>query len=147
MQVILQENIPNLGKIGDIVKVKDGYARNYLLPKQKAVLADSKNVRHLEHQKRTVAAKQAKLKGQAEEIAKKMADTTITIARDTADEEKLFGSVTTKDIAEAMRKEGLNIDRHDLTMDSPIKNIGVYDVPVKLHPEVTGSIKVWVVKK
>ncbi|MFH1874354.1 MAG: 50S ribosomal protein L9 [Pseudomonadota bacterium] len=147
MQVILQENIPDLGKVGDIVKVKDGYARNYLLPKKKAVLADPRNMRQLEHQKRLVAAKQLKLKSQAEELAKKLGAITITISRDTADEEKLFGSVTTKDIADALRKEGVSVDRHDLNMDSPIKNIGVYDVPVKLHPEVTGTIKVWVVKK
>ncbi len=146
MQVILQTDIPSLGKAGDVVTVKEGYARNFLIPKKMAVLADPKNLRMLEHQKRVAAAKQIKLKRQAEEIAGRLNSTTITIARDTAEEEKLFGSVTAKDIAEALRKEGIVVDRHAIQLENPIKNIGIYDVHIKLHPEVIGTIKVWVVK-
>jgi large subunit ribosomal protein L9 len=147
MQVILQMDVPALGKAGEIVNVKDGYGRNFLIPQKKAVLADPKNLRMLEHQKKAVAAKQQKLKKQAEELKNKLNSTTLTIARDTAEEEKLFGSVTTKDIADALRKEGFSIDRHMIHLENPIKSIGIYDVEIKLHPEVTGTVKVWVVKK
>lgn len=147
MQVILQTDVPDLGKAGDIVQVKEGYGRNYLIPQKKAVLADPKNLRMLEHQKKVVAAQQMKLKRKAEELQDKLNSTTITIARETAEEEKLFGSVTTKDIADSLRKEGIMVDRHHIHLEHPIKSIGVFDVHVKLHPEVTGIIKVWVVKK
>lgn len=147
MQVILQVDVPPLGKAGDVVSVKEGYGRNFLLPQKKAVLADPKNLKMLEHQKKVVAAKQLKLKKSAETLMEKIANTTVTIARETAEEEKLFGSVTTKDIAEALRKEGITVDRHNIGLDHPIKSIGVFDVPVKLHSEVTATIKVWVVKK
>ena len=147
MQVILQVDVPPLGKAGDVVTVKEGYGRNYLLPQKKAVLADPKNLRLLEHQKRVVAAKQMKLKKGFEELADKINGTTVTIARETAEEDKIFGSVTTKDIAEALRKEGITIDRHDIQLDHPIKSIGVFDVNIKLHSDVTGTVKVWVVKK
>ena len=147
MQVILQVDVPPLGKAGDVVNVKEGYGRNFLLPQKKAVLADPKNLKMLEHQKKVVAAKQMKLKKSAEDLLEKISNTQVTIARETAEEEKLFGSVTTKDIAEALRKEGITIDRHNIQLDHPIKSIGVFDVPVRLHTEVTGTIKVWVVKK
>lgn len=147
MQIILQVDVPPLGKAGDVVTVKEGYGRNYLLPQEKAILADPKNLKLLEHQRKMVAAKQMKLKKSAEELVEKIANTTVTIARETAEEEKLFGSVTTKDIAESLRKEGIAVDRHNIQLDYPIKSIGVFDVPVRLHAEVTGTIKVWVVKK
>ncbi len=147
MQVILQEDIDNLGRAGDIVVVKPGYARNYLLPRDKAVLADTKNIKQLDHQKRVVATKQLKVKRAAEEIAEKLKDVSITIAREVGDEEKIFGSVTTKDIHDALRNEGHIIDRHSIKLDDPIKQLGIFDVSVKLHSEVTGIVKVWVVKK
>ncbi len=147
MQVILQENIPSLGKAGEVVSVKDGYGRNYLLPKGKAVKADPKNLKMLDHQKRVVAAKEAKRKTEAEDLAKKMGELSITISREAGEGEKIFGSVTTKDVAEALRREGYVIDRHDIKLEEHIKQLGIFDVPVKLHPEVTGTVKVWVVKK
>jgi len=147
MQVILQEDIDNLGIAGDIVAVKPGYARNYLLPRDKAVLADTKNIKQLDHQKRVVATKQLKVKRAAEEIAEKLKDVSITITREVGDEEKIFGSVTTKDIHDALRNEGHIIDRHSIKLDDPIKQLGIFDVSVKLHNEVTGIVKVWVVKK
>lgn len=147
MQVILQEDIDSLGKAGDIVDVHDGYGRNYLLPSKKAALADTKNMRQLDHNKRVVKARQLKLKRSAEAMAEKLKATSITIAREVGEEDKIFGSVTVKDIADALRSENLIIDRHNIQLDTPIKQLGIYDVAIKLHPEVTGLIKVWVAKK
>lgn len=147
MQVILREDVPNLGKAGDVLEVRDGYGRNFLLPKKKAVVADPGKLQELEHQKRVVAALTAKRKKGAEELAAKFAKVSLTISRESGEEDKLFGSVTTKDIVDALRSEGFTIDRHDLVLETPIKQLGVFDVPVKLHPEVTAAVKVWVVKK
>ena len=147
MQLILQEDIGTLGRAGDIVNVRDGYGRNFLLPKKKAVLADPKNVKELEHQKRAVASKQIKAKKAAEELAAKFSSVSLTIARDAGEEDKLFGSVTVKDIAEALRNEGYTIDRYAIELKTPIKQIGIFEVPVRLHSEVTATVKVWVVKK
>lgn len=147
MQVILQEKVPQLGEAGDIVTVKPGYGRNYLLPRGLAVAADPKNVRMLEHQKRVVAAKEAKRKTKAEELARKLAEVSLTIGREAGEGEKIFGSVTTKDIAEGLRRENFIVDRHDIKLNEPIKQLGIFDVEVKLHSEVNGTVKVWVVKK
>jgi large subunit ribosomal protein L9 len=147
MQVILQEDVPNLGKAGEVVSVREGYGRNFLLPKQKAVVAEPGNLRALEHQKKVVAARQLKLKKESEELAKKLAAVSLTIGREAGEEDKLFGSVTSKDIIDALRAEGFLIDRHHLQLPEPIKQLGIFDVPVKLHAEVTGTVKVWVVKK
>ena len=147
MQVILKEDIQSLGKAGDIVNVREGYGRNYLLPKKKAILAAPNNLKQLEHQKKIVEALQLKRKRTAEELSKKLAALSLTISRDAGDEDKLFGSVTTKDISEALRNEGFIIDRHDIHLEAPIKKLGIFDVPAKLHPEVTATVKVWVVKK
>ena len=147
MNVILQENVPNLGKAGDIVTVREGYGRNYLLPQKKAVVADPKNVKQLEHNKRVVEGKQSKMKKEAEVFAAKLKELSITVSREVGEEEKIFGSVTTKDIAEALRKEGFIIDRHDIQLEEPIKQIGIFEVNVKLHREVAGVVKIWVVKK
>lgn len=147
MQVILQETISKLGNAGDIVNVREGYARNYLLPQKKAVVADTQNVKELEHQKRVVAAKELKVKKVAEEFATKLAALSITIGREVGEEDKLFGSVTNKDIADALRVEGHMIDRHNILLQEPIKSLGIFDIPVKLHHEVTATLKIWVVKK
>lgn len=146
MQVILQEDIQSLGKAGDVVKVKDGYGRNYLIPQKKAVLADLKNLKMLEHQKRVVTAKITKIKRQADELAKRIAAAAITIARNAGEEGKLFGSVTAKDIVDALRKEGFNIDKRQVTLPEPIHQLGTFDVEVKLHSEVNCTVKIWVVK-
>lgn len=147
MQVILREDVPNLGKAGDVMEVRDGYGRNFLLPRKKAVMANPGNMQELEHQKRVVAALTAKRKKGAEELAAQMSKVSLTIGRESGEEDKLFGSVTTKDVADALRAEGYTIDRHDIVLEAPIKQLGVFDVPVKLHPEVTAAVKVWVVKK
>lgn len=147
MEVILQEDVINLGKAGDVVKVREGYGRNFLLPKKKAVVADSKNINQLEHHKRVAAAKQAKVRKFATELADKLSKVSITIAREVGEEEKLFGSVTAKDVADALRGEGFTIDRHDIELSEPIKQLGIFEVSIKLHSEVKGIVKVWVVKK
>lgn len=147
MEVILYENVPNLGEVGDIVTVKDGYARNFLLPRKLAVTADPSNVKELEHQKRIAAVKQARMKSKAEDLAKKLASLSVTINKEAGDEDKIFGSVTTMDIANVLRQEGYTIDKRHIKLAEPIKKIGVYDVSVRLHPEVNGVVKVWVVKK
>jgi large subunit ribosomal protein L9 len=147
MQVILTVDIPSLGRAGEIVDVREGYGRNFLLPQKKAVVADPKNVKMLEHQRRVVAAKQEKLKRHAQELLDKLAAVSITIAREAGEDDKLFGSVTTKDIADSLRREGFEIDRHYIHLDQPIKSLGVFEIPVKIHAEVQGNIKVWVVKK
>lgn len=147
MQLILKEDIANLGKAGDIVNVKDGYGRNFLLPRKKAIVAAPNNVKQLEHQQKVVASLQLKRKKEAEKLAEKIGSVSITISRESGEEDKIFGSVTTKDISEMLRGEGYIVDRHDITLETPIKQLGIFDVPVKLHPEVTGTVKVWVVKK
>ena len=147
MQVILQEDIAKLGKAGDVVNVREGFGRNYLLPQKKAVVADPKNIRQLEHQKRVVAAKQAKVRGAAEELAAKLANVSLTISREAGEEDKIFGSVTVKDIHEALRAEGHTVDRHAVALEAPIKQLGIFEIPVKLHAEVTATVKLWVVKK
>jgi large subunit ribosomal protein L9 len=147
MQVILQEDVLNLGRAGDIVNVKEGYGRNFLLPRKKAVVADTKNVKQFEHNKRIVVAKQQKRKGEAEAIAAKLGQLSITIGREAGEEDKIFGSVTTKDISDALRGEGFMIDKHDIKLEAPIKQIGIFDVGIRLHSEVNGIVKIWVVKK
>lgn len=147
MEVILQEDIPSLGKAGEVVAVKAGYARNYLIPRKKAVVASLKNVAMLDHQKRVVAQRKSKVKKDMEELAKKLAELSITVAKEAGEEGKLFGSVTAMEIGKALRNEGVQIDKHQIHIKEPIKQIGVFEVDVKLHTEVTGTLKVWVVKK
>lgn len=146
MEVILREEIRALGKAGDVVKVSPGYGRNFLLPKKLAVLADPKNLKELEHNKRAVQARMAKLKVQAAELGAKLGAVEVTIKREAGEEDKLFGAVTAKDILEALRKENFVIEKRQLYLESPIKQLGLFEVPVKLHPEVTTTVKVWVVK-
>jgi len=147
MEVILKEEIAGLGKAGELVKVRDGFARNYLIPLKKASPADPKNVRMIEHQKKQAEARSNKLRKVAEDLAAKLGATSVTLSRETGEEDKIFGSVTTKDIADALRKAGVSIDKRQITIKEPIKSIGTFDVDVKLHAEVNGTVKVWVVKK
>ena len=146
MKVILQENVTNLGKVGDIVKVKDGYGRNYLVPNQLAVIADERNVARMEHQRRTADARAQKLVGEAKAVAEKLSQTAVTIRRQAGEENKIFGSVTNRDIAEALAAEGFAIDKKQIVVDeSIIKNLGVFNVAVKLAPEVSADVKVYVI--
>ena len=146
MKVILQENVANLGKVGEIVKVKDGYGRNYLVPNQLAVVADERNVARMEHQRRTADARAQKLVGEAKTLAEKLSQTAVTIRRQAGEENKIFGSVTNRDIAEALAAEGFAIDKKQIVVDeSIIKNLGVFNVAVKLAPEVSADVKVYVI--
>jgi large subunit ribosomal protein L9 len=147
MQVILCEDITNLGQTGDLLTVKDGYARNYLLPRGLAVLATSRNVRRLDHEKRVIAQRDAKRRKDAQSIKDKVEGLSLTIGANVGEDEKLFGSVTNRDIAEALVAEGVEIDRRQILLDQPIKALGVYTVDVKLARDVTAALKVWVVAK
>ena len=144
MQVILREDIDKLGKIGDLVKVADGYARNYLVPQKKAIEATPDNVRSMEHAKKMVADRLRKLKKEASAEADQIKGLTITIKAKVGEEGKLFGSVTSMDIAEAAKAQGVNIDKRKIALEEPIKRVGDYTVTVKLHADVTADFKVTV---
>ena len=142
MKLILREDVENLGKGGDLVDVKPGYGRNFLLPRGLAVVANPKNVRELEHQKSVASAKAAKLKASAQAVAKRLAETPVVLKRKAGEQDKLFGSVTAIDIAEALAARGLQLDRRSIDLAEPIKTVGDFEVPVKLHHEVVGKAKV-----
>ncbi len=145
MQVILREDIGTLGKMGDIVKVADGYGRNYLVPTKKAIEATPKNVHAMDHAKKMVSDRIRKLKKEATVEADKIKSISVTIKVKTGEEGKLFGAVTSKDIAEAVQAQGVEIDKRKIVLDEPIKRIGDYTVTVKLHSDITADIKVSVV--
>ena len=146
MKVILIEDIPSLGKMGELVKVADGYGRNFLVPHGKAIRATAHNVKVLEHQTKQLKNKVDKIKRDAEKLARKIEAVSCTVAKPAGDEEKIFGSVTSMDIGESLKVEGIEVDRKNIILDEPIKTLGIYTVPIKLHPEVTAQLKVWVVK-
>jgi large subunit ribosomal protein L9 len=142
MKVILRQEIENLGKGGEVVEVKAGYGRNFLLPRGLAVLANPKNVREVEHQKQIAEARAAKQKASAEAVAKRLAETPVTLKRKVGEQDKLYGSVTAMDVAEALAARGLQIDRRSIDLAEPIKTTGDFEVPVKLHSSVVGKAKV-----
>ena len=148
MKIILQEDVSNLGKAGDVVNVADGFGRNYLFPRRLAVLADERNTRRLDHQKTVTAARQARALTAARDVAARIAATAITIKRQTSaeDKEKIFGSVTNQDIAEALAAYGLTVERCSIVLPEPIRNIGVHNVPVKLAPSIEATVKVYVIR-
>lgn len=147
MLVILRENIENLGQTGDVVKVSDGYARNYLIPRKLVAFADEQNVAAIEHQKRSLEKKRLAQKSAAEELSAKLANVSCTIARKVGEHDKLFGSVGNADIAEQLKKSGYDVPKRSIHIENPIKALGVHTVTVKLTPEVTAPLKVWVVKE
>lgn len=147
MELILTEDIPKLGNAGDVVKVKDGFGRNYLLPQKKAMVANSKNLKALESQKKSLEAKRQSVRQNAEEVALKLKAIEVTVQKDAGAGDRLFGSVTKMDIAAALHQQGVQIDKHLIELATPIKAIGTYDVSVKLHPEISTTLKVWVVRK
>jgi large subunit ribosomal protein L9 len=142
VKLILREDVENLGKGGELVEVKAGYGRNFLLPRGLAVLANPKNVRELEHQKRVADAKAAKLRASAEAVAKRLAETPITLKRKVGEQEKLYGSVTAIDLVEALAARGVQLDRRLIELAEPIKTLGEFEVPVKVHREVPARLKV-----
>lgn len=146
MKVILKEDVKNLGTMGKVVEVANGYGRNYLIPKNLAVEANPKNIREFEHKKNMILARSNKIKRSAEGMAESLSGLTITIEVRAGEEDKLFGSVTSKDIAEAIGKQGYEIDRRKIVLDEHIKKLGTYEVPVKLVQDVTANVKVEVIK-
>jgi large subunit ribosomal protein L9 len=146
MKVILQENLENLGHIGDIVKVAPGYARNYLIPKGFALLANEKNTKAMEHAKRQLEYKKNKMLEQAKALVAKIEAITLNLVHQAGEEGKLFGSVTNMELAEQLKTLGLEIDRKKIVLVEPIKQLGEYNVIVKIHPEVTANLKVVVSK-
>jgi len=147
MEVILREHVDNLGRRGEIVKVADGYARNYLLPRKLALLATAGNKQHVERERKILEVREAEERGQAQAVAARLTALTITISRRVGDTEQLYGSVTASDIADFLREKGFEIDRRKLILPEPIKALGEFDVPLKLHREVTVPLKVHVVKE
>lgn len=144
MKVILKENIETLGQIGDIVKVAPGYARNFLLPKGFAIEATEKNAKALEHAKRQLAYKKNKTLEAAKNLVAKLEALTVQLAHQSGDEGKLFGSVTNMEIAAFLKNNGIEIDRKKIVLAEPIKHLGEYNVPVKIHPEIAANLKVTV---
>lgn len=147
MEVILKEDIVNLGKMGEVVRVRDGYARNYLLPRGLVLVANKKNLKGFEHQKRVVASQKERVVKQAETLSEKLAGAALTIAVKAGEEGKLFGSVTNIDIEKALRAKGFDIERRKIHLDEPIKSLGDYEVPVRLTADVTATVKVSVVSE
>jgi large subunit ribosomal protein L9 len=147
MEVILREDIEKLGSRGEVVKVAAGYARNFLLPKRLAVAATESNKKIVEQERQAHLRKEAKLKGEAEDLAKLMLGVAITIKQKAGEADQLFGSVTTKDIAEALAAKNYQIDRRKIQLAEPIKQLGEYTVPIRLHKDVTVDISVLVAKE
>jgi len=145
MKVILKQNVPSLGKAGDLIKVHDGYARNLLIPKGLAVEANEKNIKTFEHEKRNILQKAEKEQKAAQDLAKKLADVVITMPRKVGDQDKIFGSVTTKDIELALKEKGFDIDKKTIVHDEQIKALGEFQVKIKLHGGIEAEIKLNVV--
>lgn len=142
MELILKETIDTLGEEGDIVKVKPGYGRNYLIPTNKAILADKASLFILEQQKSAIDAKKAKLRAASEFLAKKIAGSTVQISKRVGEEDKLYGSITSTDIAEKLSELGIVIDKRKIRLDEPIKTLGVTMVPCKVGYQMTSELKV-----
>jgi large subunit ribosomal protein L9 len=147
MKVILRQNYENLGAIGEVVDVADGYARNFLLPRQIAYRATPGAMRAIESEKRRYDAHQSKLEGEARTQAEKLESVSITIPMRVGEEDRLFGSVTSLMIAEELGRQGHEIDRRTIQLDEPIKTLGMFDVPIKLHTNVIATLKVFVVNQ
>jgi large subunit ribosomal protein L9 len=144
MKVILREEMMNLGTVGDVVKVAPGYARNFLLPRGKAVVADVKNVRAMEHEKRVAAVKLARIQEAAKGLAEKISGVALTFTARSGEDGKLFGSITNKQIAEQLAAKGFEVDRRKIVLAEPIKQLGNHTVEVKLGLNVTATVKVTV---
>ena len=145
MEVILREHVDHLGKRGEVVKVADGYARNYLLPRKLALVVTEANQRQIEREREKFEAREAEEKKVAEAVAARLSNADITIARKVGETEALYGSVTSSDIADALAAKGFEVDRRKLQLADPIKQLGEFDVPVKLHRDVTTTVNVRVV--
>ena len=147
MEVILKEDIANLGKMGEVVRVRDGYARNYLLPRGLVLMANKKNLKGFEHQKRVVASQKERVVKQAQTLAEKLAQVSLVVPVRAGEEGKLFGSVTNIDIEKGLKARGFEVERRKIHLAEPIKALGDYDVAVRLTADVTATVKVSVVSE
>jgi large subunit ribosomal protein L9 len=147
MEVILHQDVDRLGKAGQVIKVKDGFARNFLIPNGLAVPMTSSNLKRLEEERQKKTRQEDKVKKEAESIKEKIAGLSLTMPVLVQEEEKLYGSITAQDIITALKEEGFAIDKSAVLLEEPIKGLGIYEVGIKLHPEITTHIKVWIVKK
>lgn len=147
MRIILKEDVKNVGSMGQIIDVSDGFARNYLIPKGLAVPANTRNIRELEHQKKVIQERAKKVKITAQTISEKLSNIKLILKAKAGEEGKLFGSVTTKDISDALKNEGFEIDKKKIIIDEPIKRLGEYTVTVKLHPDVSSQVRLEVVQE
>ena len=143
----MKQDVDKVGKAGTIVKVKDGFARNFLLRNDLALPLNSQNLKKLESEKQRKIAQAQKIKTEAQDLKERISAVSITIPALTQEEDKLYGSITSQDLANALKDEGFDIDKSIIMMDEPIKSLGIYEIPVRLHTEVSAKIKVWVVKK
>jgi len=146
MKVILSEDVKNLGIMGDVVNVSDGYARNFLFPKKFAVEANTKNLKEFEHNKKIITERAAKIKESFKSVAEKLSSVTLTIKAKTGEDDKLFGSVTNMNVAEALALEGFDIDKKKIVME-PIKKLGEYSATIKLHTDLSAEVKINVVQE
>jgi len=147
MKIILKENVEKLGDKNEIVDVKDGYARNYLFPKNLALKATKSNVNVIEELDRVKEKKEKSVIRTAQKLADKLKNISITVSTEAGEDEKIFGSVTTQQIAELLDEKGFKIDKHQIIIETPIKNLGVFNISIKIHKEITAEVKLWVVKK
>ncbi len=146
VKVLLREDVSGLGKIGDVVSVADGYARNYLLPRRVAVSPSGANIKALELEKKRRAVRELDRVKDLKELAERIGTIDITLRERVADDDKLYGAVSAKEVADALLEEEINVDAEMVCIDEPIKSLGVHRVDVRLHPEVTAQLKVWVVE-
>ena len=147
MEVILREDITNLGTRGQVVKVAPGYARNFLIPKKLAVTATDSNKKIVEQERQSHLRKEAKAQGEAQDLAKLMTGVSVTISQKAGENDQLFGSVTSKDVADALAVKGFTIDRRKIQLDEPIKSLGEFKIPIKLHKDVTAEVTLVVAKE
>lgn len=147
MEIILSQDVPPLGKTGEVVKVKDGYARNFLIPRKLGCVATASNLKKIEQSQKQKKIKYEQEKAEAEKLAEKLGKVSCTVNVEVNDLEKLYGAVTDGEIVKALEVEGYKIDRKDLVIEKPIEDLGIFEVGVKLHPEVTAKIRLWVTKK
>jgi len=147
MRIVLREDVDKLGRRGEVVDVAAGYARNFLLPKGKALPATDGNLKVVERERRRYVVHQAKEREEAAAMARRLAGISCTVVRKVGENEQLYGSVTAADIAEYLEKEGVVIDKRRILLEEPIRALGIYTVAVKVHPEVMGEVRVWVVKE
>ncbi|QQR79458.1 MAG: 50S ribosomal protein L9 [Deltaproteobacteria bacterium] len=147
MEVILREDVPKLGKVGDVKKVSDGFARNYLIPQKKAMVADKGSLKRLEQEQKVIEARRAKAKQEAEALGQKISSITLTVEKQAGEEDKIFGTVSSREVADLLDKQGIKVDKRTILIKDAIRKLGEYSVEIHLHSEVVASLKLVLIKK